>query len=69
MIRTIAFALVLLLSGCAADGVPKAVVDTLCLTAKKKGWSPNDAPETIRDARAGTGRSIGTAPLAAGANR
>ena len=54
MTRATAFAFVLLLSGCSLlDGVPKkAVFDTLCLTAKKKRWSANDTPETIRDARA-----------------
>ena len=54
MIRTIMFALVLLLSGCSLlDGVPeKALVDTLCLTAQRKPWSANDTFDTIRDAKA-----------------
>jgi hypothetical protein len=54
MIRTIMFALVLLLSGCSLlDGVPeKAVVDTLCLTAERKPSSANDTSETVRDAKA-----------------
>jgi len=30
----------------------KTVVDTLCITVKKKGWSANDTPKTIRDAKA-----------------
>jgi hypothetical protein len=28
------------------------VVDTFCLTAKKRSWDLADTPETIRDARA-----------------
>ena len=54
MIRPIALTLVLLLTGCSLlDGIPeKTVVDTLCITVKKKGWSTNDTPKTIRDARA-----------------
>jgi len=54
MIRSIMFAVVLLLPGCSLlDGVPeKAVLDTLCLTAERKPWSVKDAPETIRDAKA-----------------
>jgi hypothetical protein len=53
MIRATVFALVLLLSACSLlDGVPdKAVLDTLCITAKRKLWSANDTPETIRDAK------------------
>lgn len=35
------------------DGIPeKTVVDTLCITVKKKGWSADDTPKTIQDARA-----------------
>jgi hypothetical protein len=47
------FAMIILLSGCSLlEGVPEAAVtDTLCLTTKKKRWSANDTPETIRNAR------------------
>lgn len=54
MTRALAFAFLLLLSGCSLlEGVPeKAVVDTLCLTAKEKRWSASDTPETIFNAKA-----------------
>lgn len=53
MIRATVYALALLLSACSLpDGVPdKVVLDTLCVTAQRKLWSANDAPETIRDAK------------------
>ena len=54
MTRLIVLTLVLLLTGCSLlDGIPeKTVVDTLCITVKKKGWSANDTPKAIRDAKA-----------------
>jgi hypothetical protein len=54
MTRSIVLTLVLLLTGCSLlDGIPeKTVVDTLCITVKKKGWSVNNTPKIIRDAKA-----------------
>jgi hypothetical protein len=54
MLRTIALALAMLLSGCSLlDGIPeKTVIDTLCTTVEMKRWSDHDLPETIRDATA-----------------
>lgn len=44
---------VALLPGCAMfkEATQTAAVDTFCLTAKKKMWSRDDSPESIRDAR------------------
>lgn len=39
------------LAGCATQATPIAT-DTFCLTAKKRMWSIQDSPETIRDAEA-----------------
>ncbi len=44
--------LALLLAGCAKEPASQAIVDTFCLTAKKRLWSINDSAETIRDAEA-----------------
>lgn len=47
-------ALVVLLAGCSMfkEATAQAVaVDTWCLSARKKMWSRQDHPETIRDAR------------------
>jgi hypothetical protein len=54
MARATVVALMLLLQGCSLlDSVPERVlVDTLCLTAKKRQWTANDPPKTIRDAKA-----------------
>lgn len=44
--------LALLVAGCAPSPPPQSVVDTFCLTAKKRPWSIHDTPESIQDARA-----------------
>jgi uncharacterized lipoprotein YajG len=42
----------LLLAGCATTKEVVSVTDSFCLTARKRLWSVQDSPETIRDARA-----------------
>lgn len=37
-------------SGCGGGYEQATVVDTFCLTAKKRGWSTADTPESIADA-------------------
>lgn len=39
-------------SGCWDSGPETTVVDTFCLSARKRAWSINDTPESIRDAEA-----------------
>jgi uncharacterized lipoprotein YmbA len=51
MMRAAILALALGLAGCATQE-PTEVVDTFCLTAKKRPWSISDTAETIRDAEA-----------------
>lgn len=49
----VAIALALVLAGCsnATEPPPVAVVaDTFCLAAKKRTWSVDDTPQTIREA-------------------
>jgi hypothetical protein len=48
---TIVMTLVML-TGCATSQVEPVAVDTWCLSARKRTWSINDTPETIRDAEA-----------------
>ena len=49
-IITSALLLAMLLPGCATtSGV--VVTDSFCLSAKKKKWSLDDTPDSIRDAR------------------
>lgn len=42
--------LALLLPGCVKEPPVQTVADTFCLTAKKRLWSIEDTPETIRSA-------------------
>jgi hypothetical protein len=53
MARATVVAFMLLLQGCSLlDSIPeKVLVDTLCLTAKKRQWAAKDPPEAIRDAK------------------
>lgn len=39
-----------MLAGCATEPPRQSVVDTFCLTAKKRIWSINDTAESIRAA-------------------
>lgn len=43
--------LAIVLVGCAKEPEPVAI-DTFCISAKKRTWSVNDTPETIRDVTA-----------------
>lgn len=49
--KALAIAIVLALAGCATTKeVPGPVVDTFCITAKKRTWDYlRDSPETIQD--------------------
>lgn len=52
--RWLALGLALLLPGCAMFGQPSEMpvaVDTFCLSAKKRIWSINDTPDSIRSAQ------------------
>ena len=41
-----------LAAGCNPPPPGKTVIDTFCLTAKKRLWSIHDTPESIKSARA-----------------
>ena len=52
VIFTIVLGVLLLAPGCATMSQQATVVDTYCLTAKKRMWSVDrDAPDRIREAR------------------
>jgi hypothetical protein len=51
MIRAVILCACLATAGCATTQ-QTTVVDTFCITAKKRYWSINDTAETIRDAEA-----------------
>lgn len=49
-IIALCIALALLVGGCAKEVPATGITDTFCVTAKKRMWSIEDTPESIRAA-------------------